>query len=179
MIAFALLLSSALVAPSLAIKRPHNVGKLPALGWNSWNAYYCDSSEAKLLQAAQYMVDLGFKDAGYVYVNRMCMEKTHPYHLANDNGAEDDCWSVQTGRDNVTQRIIPDPIKFPNGINHTAAAIHALGLKFGIYSDAGTLTCGGYPASFGYEQIDADTFAEWGVDYLKYDNCQRVNQQSY
>lgn len=74
-------------------------------------------------------------------------------------------------RDNVTQRIIPDTTKFPNGINHTAAAIHALGLKFGIYSDAGTETCGGYPGSFGYEQIDAETFAEWGVDYLKYDNC--------
>lgn len=67
----ALLLSTALLPNALALKLPNGIGKLPALGWNSWNAYYCDSSEAKLLAAAQYMVDLGFKGAGYQYVNRV------------------------------------------------------------------------------------------------------------
>lgn len=70
MAARVLLFSAVLVPTALALKLPHGVGKLPALGWNSWNAYACDSSEAKLLQAAQYMVDLGFKAAGYEYVNR-------------------------------------------------------------------------------------------------------------
>jgi alpha-galactosidase len=67
--------------------------------------------------------------------------------------------------------MIPDPVKFPDGIAGIASQIHALGLKFGLYSSAGTKTCAGYPASIGYEYLDAATFAEWGVDYLKYDNC--------
>lgn len=83
----------------------------------------------------------------------------------------DDCWSIKTGRDNVTNQILPDLDKFPSGINGTVAQIHALGLKAGIYSSAGLTTCGGYPASLGYEDIDAETFASWGIDYLKYDNC--------
>jgi alpha-galactosidase len=64
----------------------------------------------------------------------------------------DDCWSVQTGRDNITNQIIPDPDKFPDGISGTANQVHALGLKIGIYSSAGTKTCAGYPASIGYEE---------------------------
>jgi alpha-galactosidase len=83
----------------------------------------------------------------------------------------DDCWSVESGRDSTTNQIVPDPTKFPSGINGTAASIHALGLKVGIYSDAGTTTCGGYLASIGHESLDAATFAAWGIDYLKYDNC--------
>lgn len=95
--------------------------------------------------AAQEIVDLGLKDAGYEYVNI------------------DDCWSLD-GRDNKTNRIRHDPDKFPDGISGTASKVHALGLKLGIYSDAGTETCAGYPASLGYEDIDAKTFSEWGVD---------------
>ncbi|KAI6716727.1 alpha-galactosidase B [Diplocarpon mali] len=130
-----------------------NVGKLPALGWNSWNAFYCDIDEAKIMTAATQMVALGLKDVGYEYVNI------------------DDCWSVRSGRNETTHEIIPDPSKFPTGILGTARKIHALGLKLGIYSSAGTGTCAGYPASIGYESIDAATFAAWEVDYLKYDNC--------
>jgi alpha-galactosidase len=78
---------------------------------------------------------------------------------------------VKSGRDTVTGQIVPDPVKFPDGINGIAAQIHALGLKVGIYSSAGTETCGGYPASIGNEALDAATFASWGIDYLKYDNC--------
>ncbi|KAG8791686.1 hypothetical protein FRC16_000327 [Serendipita sp. 398] len=129
------------------------VGKLPALGWNSWNAYQGNINEAKILAAANQFITLGLKDVGYQYVNI------------------DDCWSNIAGRDSSTQRIRPDLSKFPNGISSVASKVHSLGLLLGIYGDAGTLTCAGYPGSLGYENIDAATFAEWGVDYLKYDNC--------
>lgn len=95
------------------------------------------------------MVDLGFKDAGYEYV------------------ILDDCWSEVGGRDPVTSRLVPNITKFPDGMSGTADQVHALGLKYGMYSSAGTMTCGRYPGSLGYEAIDAATFAEWGVDYLK------------
>lgn len=127
-------------------------GKLPALGWNSWFAYGGDINETKVLDAAQQIVSLGLQKAGYAYVNI------------------DDCWA-QMGRDPTTQRIIPDATKFPNGIDSLAEQIHAMGLKFGIYGDSGTATCAGFPGSLGYEQIDAATFNDWGVDYLKYDDC--------
>ncbi|CCA74935.1 related to alpha-galactosidase precursor [Serendipita indica DSM 11827] len=129
------------------------VGKLPALGWNSWNAYRCDINESKILSAANQMVSLGLKDAGYQYVNI------------------DDCWSNINGRDSSTQQIRPDFNKFPNGIASVASKVHSQGLLLGIYSDAGTKTCAGYPGSLGYESIDAATFSSWGIDYLKYDNC--------
>ncbi|KAH7341969.1 glycoside hydrolase superfamily [Rhizoctonia solani] len=129
------------------------VGKTPALGWNSWNAYQGNINEAKIRAAADALVSLGLKDAGYTYVNI------------------DDCWSNITGRDTGTNRIKPDLNKFPNGIKSVADYVHSLGLLVGIYSDAGTLTCAGFPGSLGYENTDAQTFAEWGVDYLKYDNC--------
>lgn len=76
----------------------------------------------------------------------------------------DDCWSVQSGRDNETDQLIPDPDKFPDGISGLADTIHDMGFKLGIYSSAGTLTCADYPASIGYESIDAATWAAWGVD---------------
>ncbi|KAJ6586878.1 glycoside hydrolase [Mycena vulgaris] len=128
------------------------VGKAPALGWNSWNAYGCSINEAKVLAAANQFVSLGLKAAGYQYINI------------------DDCWPL-TARNSTTKQIVPDPTKFPNGISGVATQVHALGLKLGIYSDAGTATCSGYPGSLGFESIDAATFNAWGVDYLKYDNC--------
>lgn len=82
-----------------------------------------------------------------------------------------DCWSDKVlWRDNTTSRIIPDYKKFPDGINGTAAKVHAMGLKIGIYSDAGTATCAGYPGSLYYEDIDAATFSDWGIDCKLY--CQ-------
>ncbi|KDQ27076.1 glycoside hydrolase family 27 protein [Pleurotus ostreatus PC15] len=116
--------------------------------WNSWNAYRCDINENKTLAAANQFVSLGLKDVGYEYVNidvSSCMAHAHT----------------------STKRIIPDSTKFPNGINTVASKIHDLGLKMGIYSDAGTATCAGYPGSLGFEAIDAATFSEWGIDY----NC--------
>ncbi|KIP11591.1 glycoside hydrolase family 27 protein [Phlebiopsis gigantea 11061_1 CR5-6] len=127
-------------------------GQLPALGWNTWNAYGCGFDSEKLLDAANLFVSLGLQKAGYEYVNI------------------DDCWATMQ-RNATTQRIVPDPTKFPDGLDTVASQIHALGLKIGIYSDAGTNTCSGFPGSLGYEEIDAAAFSEWGIDYLKYDNC--------
>ena len=143
------LLSLASASAVHALVEPHNVGRLPALGWNSWNAFHCDIDEQKFLDAAQTLVSRGFTKVGYHYVNI------------------DDCWSMEDGRDKNTHQLLPNVTRFPDGIKGTAAKIHAMGLSFGIYSSAGTETCAGYPASIGYEDIDAATFASWGVDYLK------------
>ncbi|KLO14275.1 glycoside hydrolase [Schizopora paradoxa] len=132
-------------APSRAI------GKLPALGWNTWNAYRCNINESNVLAAADQFISLGLKDAGYTYVNI------------------DDCWSNHT-RDSKG-RLVVDNEKFPNGMSHVVDKIHSLGLKAGIYSDAGVMTCAKYPGSLGHEAEDATSFSEWGFDYLKYDNC--------
>ncbi|RYO73804.1 hypothetical protein DL766_009411 [Monosporascus sp. MC13-8B] len=137
-----------------ALVSPDGTGKLPALGWNSWNEYGCDINETVFVNVARLMVDLGLKDLGYEYVNI------------------DDCWSdKKLKRDNVTHELLPDHAKFPSGIAHTVGLIHEMGLKVGIYGDAGSETCGGYAGSLGYEETDAATFAKWGIDYLKYDNC--------
>ncbi|WP_225847565.1 NPCBM/NEW2 domain-containing protein [Streptomyces sp. HPF1205] len=123
----------------------------PPMGFNDWNAFGCNVSEQLIKDTADYFVSSGLKDAGYTYVNI------------------DDCWMTHT-RD-ASGRLVPDPVKFPDGIKGTADYVHAKGLKLGIYEDAGTATCAGYPGSLGHEAVDAQTFADWGVDYLKYDNC--------
>ncbi|KAF2634400.1 alpha-galactosidase [Massarina eburnea CBS 473.64] len=149
-----LALFASLLATGSAIELPDGVGKLPALGWNSWNAFNCDISETVFLEAANDLVNLGFKDAGYTYVNI------------------DDCWSLKTGRDSSTGRLVPNITRFPDGINGTADKVHDMGLKIGIYSSAGNETCArGYAGSIDYEDVDAQTWADWGIDYLKYDNC--------
>lgn len=127
----------------------------PPMGFNNWNAFGCDVSEALIEETADKLVSSGFRDLGYRYVNI------------------DDCWSLrERGADG---RLVPDPAKFPSGIKGLADYVHAKGLKLGIYGDAGTKTCAGYPGSLGHEDVDARTWADWGVDYLKYDNC---NNQS-
>ncbi|HEV2636200.1 MAG TPA: ricin-type beta-trefoil lectin domain protein [Actinocrinis sp.] len=123
----------------------------PPMGFNDWNAYGCNVSESLIEATALAMHNNGMQAAGYQYVNI------------------DDCW-LQKSRD-ANGNLQPDFTKFPDGISGTAAYVHSLGLKLGIYEDAGTETCAGYPGSLGHEQQDANTFASWGVDYLKYDNC--------
>lgn len=123
----------------------------PPLGWNSWNTFTKDINEALIKETVDATVEKGYKDAGYEYV------------------IIDDCWSLKE-RDSEG-RLVPDPKKFPNGMKAVADYIHSKGLKFGMYSCAGTLTCAGHPGSFEHEQIDAKTFAEWEIDYLKYDYC--------
>ena len=124
----------------------------PPMGWNTWNTFGSDISDALVRESADAFIDLGLKDAGYQYV------------------VIDDCWSLKT-RDKSTKRIVPDPKKFPEGMKALADYVHARGLKFGMYSCAGQRTCADYPGSFDHEYLDAKTFAEWGVDFLKYDFC--------
>ncbi|MBO7358565.1 MAG: glycoside hydrolase family 27 protein, partial [Clostridia bacterium] len=124
----------------------------PPMGWNTWNTFGNDISDALVRESADAFIDLGLKDAGYQYV------------------VIDDCWSLKT-RDRATGRIVPDPEKFPHGMKALADYVHSKGLKFGMYSCAGQRTCADYPASFDHEYLDAKTFAEWGVDFLKYDFC--------
>ncbi|KAL1644171.1 hypothetical protein SLS58_004451 [Diplodia intermedia] len=128
---------------------------VPQMGWDNWNAFHCDVSEELLLDTAQAMVDFGLRDLGYKYV------------------VLDDCWSA--GR-NDSGYLVHDAQKFPNGMKYVADKLHDLGMLYGMYSSAGIFTCGRYPGSLGYEQKDADIFASWGVDYLKYDNCYNQGQ---
>lgn len=125
--------------------------KTPPLGWNSWNTFGADIDENLIRETADRMVENGYKSVGYEYV------------------IIDDCWSLHERDKNG--RLVPDPKKFPNGMKAVADYVHEKGLKFGMYSCAGPLTCAGYPGSFEHEYIDAATFAAWGVDYLKYDYC--------
>lgn len=116
-VAFAALL---MASSAMAIVSPDGTGRLPTLGWNSWNEYGCDINEEVFVEVGELLVSLGLKDLGYEYVNI------------------DDCWSDEAlKRDNVTHKIIPDYKKFPKGISHVSERIHDLGLKLGIYGDAG------------------------------------------
>ena len=103
------------------------------------------------------MVDYGFRDLGYKYV------------------ILDDCWQNMQRSPNGS--LVANSTKFPDGIKAVSDRIHDMGLMFGMYSSAGMYTCAQYPASLGYETIDAQTFADWGVDYLKYDNCYNQGQE--
>jgi alpha-galactosidase len=127
-----------------------DLAKTPPMGWNSWNRFGCDVSETLLREIADAMVSSGMRDAGYRYL------------------VVDDCWQVE--RD-AQGRIVADPQRFPGGMKALADYVHAKGLSFGLYSDAGAKTCQGRPGSNGYEEVDAWTYAAWGVDYLKYDWC--------
>ena len=129
----------------------------PPMGWNSWNKFGCNVNEALLKETADAMISSGMKEAGYQYI------------------VIDDCWQV--GRDEKGN-IIADPKNFPNGIKSLADYIHSKGLKLGIYSCAGSLTCQGKPGSRGYQFQDARQYAEWGVDYLKYDWCSNEGQNA-
>ncbi len=127
-----------------------NLAPAPPMGWNSWNFFNCNINEEKIKHMADAMASNGMKEAGYQYI------------------VIDDCWQVSRDKDGY---VIADPNKFPSGIKALADYIHSKGLKFGIYSCAGRLTCQKRPGGAGYEDKDAQRYAEWGVDYLKYDWC--------
>lgn len=127
------------------------MGKTPAMGWNSWNTFGWQINESLIKEVADAFIDNGLAAAGYEYI------------------VIDDCWSER--KRNAEGLLVPDPDKFPSGMKALSDYIHSKGLKFGMYSCAGTQTCAGYPASFEHEFVDAKTFADWGVDYLKYDYC--------
>ncbi|MCN9240342.1 NPCBM/NEW2 domain-containing protein [Streptomyces sp. RY43-2] len=159
-----LLGAAGLAAPALATPRTtpatapaptDGLALTPPMGFNNWNSTQCraEFNESMVEGIADLFVAKGLKDAGYQYVNL------------------DDCWALPT-RD-ADGKLVPDPERFPHGIKAVADYVHAKGLKLGIYTSAGTKTCNpaGFPGALGHEYSDARQFADWGVDYLKYDNC--------
>ncbi|WBB64128.1 NEW3 domain-containing protein [Streptomyces sp. WMMC500] len=156
--------------PAPAPALDDGLARTPPMGFNNWNDTACGAEfdEAYVKAMADLFVSTGLKDAGYEYINL------------------DDCWarpqSSPEGSRDADGHLVPDPVRFPNGIGAVADYVHDRGLKFGIYHDRGTRTCNdlGFDGTLGadwtpgartYEEIDARDFADWGVDYLKYDNC--------
>ena len=129
----------------------------PPMGWNTWNTFACDINEELIRETADAMAASGMKEAGYEYV------------------IIDDCWHGERDEKGFIQ---VDRERFPSGMKALADYVHSKGLKLGIYSDAGTKTCAGEPGSRGYEYQDALTYAQWGIDYLKYDWCSTGTQNA-
>ena len=121
----------------------------PPMGWNTWNTFMEDIDEEKVKASADALAASGLDKAGYNYL------------------VIDDGWSEK--RRDSNGRLVPDKKRFPNGMKSLSDYVHSKGLKFGMYSDVGNWTCALYPGSYQFEYIDAQTFAEWGVDFLKYD----------
>jgi len=140
----------------------NGLARTPPMGWISWERYRCQLdcknfpdeciSEGLYMRMADALVKYGYRDLGYVHVNI------------------DDCWPKLV-RDPKTNRLVADPQRFPSGIKALAKYMHDRGLKLGIYGDAGFLTCAGYPGSGLHVELDAETFAEWDVDMVKFDGC--------
>ena len=152
------LLAALLVAPVLTpgpgrasrAALDNGLARTPPMGWNSWNHFGCNVSEQLIKETADAIVASGMRDAGYRYL------------------VIDDCWEV--ARDGGGT-LVADSARFPHGIKALADYVHAKGLGFGIYTDAGTNTCQRRPGTYGHEELDARTFAAWGVDYVKEDWC--------
>jgi len=128
----------------------NGLARTPPMGWNSWNHFRCNVSEQLIKETSDAIVASGMRDAGYRYV------------------VIDDCWQV--ARD-AAGTLVADSTRFSHGIKALADYVHAKGLGFGIYTDAGTNTCQRRPGTYGHEEQDARTFAAWGVDYVKEDWC--------
>ncbi|MGH9689167.1 MAG: glycoside hydrolase family 27 protein, partial [Candidatus Acidiferrales bacterium] len=137
-----------LLAPACARAQNSSLAATPPMGWNTWYAFGCQVTEAQVRAAADAMVSNGMKAAGYKYVNL------------------DDCW--QGKRD--AKGFIHSNQRFSD-MRGLSQYLHGRGFKFGIYSSPGPKTCGGYAGSYGHEQQDAETYAKWGVDFVKYDWC--------
>jgi alpha-galactosidase len=146
----ALILLTMLSSLVIAQGKPFPVAQTPPMGWNSWNKFACNVSEQLIRETADAMVSTGMKAAGYQYVN------------------VDDCWQVS--RD-AGGNIVADSQRFPSGMKALADYVHSKGLKFGLYTDAGRMTCQKRPGSYEHEVKDAKTYAAWGVDYVKIDWC--------
>ncbi|KAF3457934.1 hypothetical protein FNV43_RR02595 [Rhamnella rubrinervis] len=130
----------------------NGLGTTPPMGWNSWNHFSCNIDEQMIKETADALVSTGLNELGYTYVNI------------------DDCWAELVRDDKGN--LVPKKSTFPSGMKTLADYVHSKGLKLGIYSDAGYFTCSKkMPGSLGHEEQDAQTFASWGIDYLKYDNC--------
>ncbi|XP_034545588.1 alpha-galactosidase A isoform X2 [Notolabrus celidotus] len=155
------LLALAVFVPRAAEALDNGLALTPTMGWLHWERFMCNTdcdkdpnnciSERLFMQMADVMVKEGWKEAGYEYV---CIDDCWPSHQRDAQG-----------------RLQADPKRFPGGIKKLADYVHSKGLKLGIYADVGEKTCAGYPGSLGYYEIDAQTFADWGVDLLKFDGC--------
>jgi len=152
-------LAAAASAPVPAVSPPstsyNGLALTPPMGWNDWSFYQCNIDENLILSQGRALVSTGLAAKGY------------------DTVTTDDCW-LAPQRD-AAGNLVADPTKFPDGMAYVGQQLHAMGLKFGIYEDAGTNTCGGYPGSWGHITQDANTFAAWKVDYLKLDGCNVPN----
>jgi alpha-galactosidase len=133
-----------------AVALSNGLALTPPMGWNSWYGLGCEVNAHDVEQAAYAMASNGLRNAGYNYVN------------------VDDCW--QGSRD-ANGTITADPDRFPGGMQPVIDYVHSLGMKFGLYTDAGSATCMGFPGSYGHDQQDANTYAQWGVDFVKVDWC--------
>ncbi|KAJ5558952.1 hypothetical protein N7535_009175 [Penicillium sp. DV-2018c] len=145
-----LLMSPLLLGVEASIQNPE-VLPTPPMGFNNWARFMCDLNETLFTDTAQSMVSRGLSGVGY---DRLIL---------------DDCW-MRLNR-TADGSLEADTDKFPHGIPWLADYMKSNGLKLGIYEDAGNLTCGGYPGSYGHEKQDAELFASWGIDYLKLDGC--------
>jgi len=152
-LSLALVVMACIGVNAQASKKAENLALTPPMGWNSWNTFACDVDEKMIREMADAMVSSGMRDAGYEYINI------------------DDCWHGERDKNGNIQ----ENEKFPSGMKALADYVHSKGLKIGIYSDAGNTTCAGYPGSRGHEYQDALTYAQWGIDYLKYDWCDTEN----
>lgn len=132
----------------------NGVALTPPMGWSSWNLFASKINEDLIKEIADAMKNSGLLDAGYKYVNI------------------DDCW--QSSERDENGKLQPDKATFPHGMKALSEYVNSLGLKLGLYSSNGTHTCEDYPASLRHEAVDADTFAEWGIEYFKYDFCHNV-----
>lgn len=164
---FSLFLSTALAISRYEQKEIPSFNGLsltPPMGFMTWQRFRCETncdtsaghhnrciSEWLIREVADAMVENGWLDLGYNYL------------------IIDDCWPEKTR--NATGYLVPDSDRFPSGMDNLAKYVRSKGLKFGIYGDYGTLTCGGYPGTYGFEQQDVDLFTEWGVEYYKLDGC--------
>ena len=123
------------------------------MGWTSWNTFFEQNSEEKMISQVDALLELGLEQFGYTFLTI------------------DDFWQLPE-RDNATGRMVADPDRFPNGIRYLSDYIHSKGLKIGIYSSAGRFTCSGFlPGSLGHEKTDVEMLVDWEMDYFKYDNC--------
>lgn len=143
---------------SLSSIKASQLGATPQMGWNSWNHFACFVHEEIVRAQADYIAENGLRELGYVYVNI------------------DDCWANE--KRDPDGHVVVRPLQFPSGMKALGDYIHSKGLKFGIYSDAGEYTCAHQAGSLYYEDTDVSDYVKWGVDYLKYDNCNNLGIRS-
>jgi alpha-galactosidase len=154
---FVLLMAVLAASPAKAQLERNSLAQTPPMGWTSWTKFSCNVSEDLIKSVADAVATNGMKDAGYQYV------------------VIDDCWQVNRDENGF---IVADPQRFPSGIKALADYVHSKGLKFGLYSDAGSKTCDGRPGSQGHEYQDALQYARWGIDYLKFDWCSTLTRNA-